>query len=121
MAPKILIVDDEPHMVRLASYVLEKAGYEVRQANGGHEALACLEAEGPDLILCDIMMPDMDGFELVCAIRADSRWQCLPVVMLTALGQESDLTRAMEVGADGYLTKPFSSSQVVSEVRRHLG
>ncbi|HDD67617.1 MAG TPA: response regulator [Candidatus Thorarchaeota archaeon] len=120
MPPKILIVDDEPHMVRLASYVLEKAGYEVYQANNGHEALACLETEGADLVLCDITMPDMDGFEIVSAIRANPRWQHLPVVMLTARGQESDLVRAAEVGADGYLTKPFSSSQVVSEVRRHL-
>lgn len=121
MATRILVVDDEPHMARLASYVLEKAGYEVRQANGGLEALACLEAEEPDLVLCDIMMPDMDGFELVCTIRADLRWRHLPVIMLTALGQESDLNRAKEAGANGYLTKPFSSSQILSEVRRHLG
>jgi CheY-like chemotaxis protein len=120
MPLKILIVDDEPHMVRLASYILEKAGYEVHQANSGHEALARLEAEVADLVLCDIMMPDMDGFEVVRAIRADPRWQHLPVVMLTSLGQESDLSRAKEAGADGYLTKPCSSSQMVSEVQRYL-
>ncbi|MDY7041919.1 MAG: response regulator [Chloroflexota bacterium] len=121
MAPKILIVDDEPHMARLASYIMEQAGYEVHQANDGPEALARLETEGADLVFCDITMPDMDGFEIVRAIRANPRWQNLPVIMLTARGQESDLTRAVEVGANGYLTKPFSSSQVLREVRRHLG
>jgi two-component system alkaline phosphatase synthesis response regulator PhoP len=121
MAPKILIVDDEPYIVRLVSYILEKAGYEVCQANDGHEALARLETEEAALVLCDINMPDIDGFEIVRTIRADPRWQHLPVIMITARGQESDLVRAAEVGADGYLTKPFSSSQVVGEVRRHLG
>ncbi|MBC7249984.1 MAG: response regulator [Anaerolineae bacterium] len=120
MTARILIVDDEPHMVRLASYILERAGYEVSQANSGREALVCLEAEGADLVLCDIMMPGMDGFELVRVLRADPRWQDLPVVMLTSLGQERDLTKAEELGADGYLTKPCSSRQIVREVQRHL-
>jgi len=120
MTTQILVVDDERHMLRLASYVLESAGYEVLAASDAREALVFLEAESPSLVLCDIAMPGMDGLELLRTIRANPRTTDLPVVMLTARGEDRDRLQAAAAGANGYLTKPFSSAEVLSEVAHHL-
>ena len=120
MPYRILVIDDEPHMARLASYVLQTAGYDVLTAEDGRDGLEKLARFKPDLVVCDITMPEMDGFEVVSALRADPRWRDLPVIMLTARGQEQDVQRAQEVGANSYLTKPFSSRQLLGEVQRYL-
>ncbi len=120
MTAQILVVDDERHMLRLASYVLESAGYEVLAASDARRALVFLEAESPSLVLCDITMPGMDGLELLRTIRANPRTADLPVVMLTARGEDRDRLQAAAAGANGYLTKPFSSAEVLSEVAHHL-
>ena len=138
-AGTILVVDDDHYMVRLISYVLETAGYTVVEAANGREALDLLAEHAasltgdaasltgdaasltPDLVICDIMMPELDGFATVEAIRADPKTRGLPVIMLTARGQEQDVQRAQEVGADDYLTKPFSSNQILESVARQLG
>jgi len=120
MPYRILIIDDEPHMARLASYVLQTAGYDVLTAEDGRDGLEKLAQFKPDLVVCDITMPEMDGFEVVRTLRADPRWRHLPVIMLTARGQEQDVQRAQEVGANSYLTKPFSSRQLLGEVQRYL-
>ncbi len=120
MPYRILVIDDEPHMARLASYVLQTAGYEVLTAEDGRDGLKKLAQFEPDLVICDITMPEMDGFEVVSTLRADPRWHHLPVIMLTARGQEQDMQRAEEVGANSYLTKPFSSRQLLGEVQRYL-
>ncbi len=138
-ARTILVVDDDRHIVRLISYVLETAGYTVIDAANGREALALLAEHAasltgdaasltgdaasltPDLVICDIGMPELDGFAVVEAIRADPETRELPVIMLTAKGEEKDIQKAHEVGANEYITKPFSSSQVLESVARHLG
>ncbi|RMF31392.1 MAG: response regulator, partial [Chloroflexi bacterium] len=113
MPYRILVIDDEPHMARLASYVLQTAGYDVLTAEDGRDGLEKLAHFKPDLVVCDITMPEMDGFEVVRTLRADPRWRHLPVIMLTARGQEQDVQRAQEVGANSYLTKPFSSRHLL--------
>lgn len=120
MTTQILVVDDERHMLRLTSYVLESAGYEVLAASDARQALGFLETESPALALCDIAMPGIDGLELLRTIRANPRTADLPVIMLTARGEEKDRLQAAEAGANGYLTKPFSSAEVLGEVARHL-
>jgi len=121
MTIDVLIVDDEPHMARLAALILEKkAGYQVLTAQSAPQALAILEHEKPALLLCDIMMPEMDGLTLLRKIRADPRTAELPVIIFTVKGRPQDRLDAAEAGANGYLTKPFSSSQVLAEVARHL-
>lgn len=121
MTPQLLVVDDEPHMIRLATYVLETAGYDVSIATDGNGALAVLEKEPVDLVLCDITMPGLDGLTLLRTVRSAPRTEALPVVMLTARGEEVDRETAAELGANGYLTKPFSSGELLSEVQRHVG
>ncbi|TEU15444.1 MAG: response regulator [Anaerolineales bacterium] len=121
MSEKILVVDDDSFILRLVSYILETEGYTVVTAADGREALGLLAEHQPDLVICDISMPELDGFATIEAIRADPETQELPVIMLTSRGQERDMQRAREVSADDYLTKPFSSSQVLESVARHLG
>ncbi|MFZ5918241.1 MAG: response regulator [Chloroflexota bacterium] len=115
----ILVVDDEAHMRRLVSYILESAGHRVLAAPEGQTALAYLddESQSIDLVFADIAMPGMDGFELLGTIRSHDRWRHLPVVVLTAQGQDRDLNRALSTGADDFITKPFSSSQLLAAVR----
>ena len=127
MSPRILVVDDKLYMLRLASYTLEtKGGYETITATDGGQALAILEAEtapskpGIDLVLCDIAMPEVDGLELLRTIRATPHLADLPVIMFTARGEEADKDIAVEAGCNGYLLKPFSSHELLSEVARHL-
>jgi len=115
----ILVVDDEAHMRRLVSYILESAGHRVLAAPEGQTALAYLDDESQtiDLVFADIAMPGMDGFELLGTIRSHDRWRHLPVVVLTAQGQDRDLNRALSTGADDFITKPFSSGQLLAAVR----
>ncbi len=118
---KILVVDDEPHIRRLASFILQRAGHMVVAAANGQEALECVVADRPDLVVCDIGMPGLDGFQTLDRLRALEGCADLPVVMLTARGQARDELRARDAGASGYVTKPFGSAQLVAEVDRLLG
>jgi two-component system KDP operon response regulator KdpE len=118
MDNKILIVDDDPRMVRLVSEVLKAVGFEVLAAVRGESAINMIALERPDLVLLDIRLEhSMDGFEVCQRIREFSE---VPVIMLTAKAQEKDLLRGFEVGADDYLTKPFSSKELVARVRAAL-
>jgi len=114
----ILVIDDDPVVCRLASHILELAGYSVVTLNNGREALHALEASTPDLVITDIMMPDMNGIELLQHIRADRRWADLPVIVLTARGSMDDRRKVAEAGTIYFLTKPFSSAQLVDQVKR---
>ena len=114
---KILIVDDEERMVRFIRLNLEHDGFLVREAFNGKEALQQLREEAPDLILLDVMMPGLDGFEVLQMIREVSK---IPVLMLTAKGEEDDRVRGLELGADDYITKPFSPREMVSRVKAVL-
>jgi CheY-like chemotaxis protein len=114
----ILIVEDYAVTQRVLSLTLRNQGYFVVVASNGAEALQCLE-EGPiDLVLSDIAMPVMNGFDMLRVLRADSRYEALPVVMLTASGQIEDHHVALSLGADGFLTKPASSQELLDIVRR---
>lgn len=115
---KIFIVDDDPVVCRLACYILEMAGYDALALGSGHEAIEALERSTPDVLITDLMMPHMSGFELLQHIRADRRWKKLPVVILTARGSIEDRRKAAEAGSADFLTKPFSSAQLINQVRR---
>lgn len=118
MADKILIVDDEPRVVRLVSEVLRAVGYQVIEAARGETAIEMVAMEKPDLVLLDILLPrGMDGYEVCRRLREFSD---VPVIMLTAKAQESDLLRGFDVGADDYLTKPFSARELIARVRAVL-
>ena len=114
---KILIVDDEERMVRFIRLNLEHDGFLVNEAFNGKEALQQLREESPYLILLDVMMPGLDGFEVLQMIREASK---VPVLMLTAKGEEDDRVRGLELGADDYITKPFSPREMVSRVKAVL-
>jgi len=114
---KILVVDDEERMLRFIRLNLEHDGFMVTEALRGHEALDKMRTEMPDLILLDIMLPDIDGFEVLKMIREISN---IPVIMLTAKGEEDDRVKGLELGADDYVTKPFSPRELVSRVKAVL-
>jgi two-component system KDP operon response regulator KdpE len=114
---RILVVDDEERMVRFIRLNLEYDGFRVVEAFNGTQAISKVRASLPDLILLDIMMPDIDGFEVLRTIREVSS---VPIIMLTAKGEEDDRVRGLELGADDYITKPFSPRELVSRVRAVL-
>lgn len=114
---KILVVDDEERMVRFIRLNLEHDGFRVSEAFDGRQALDQLRTESPDLVLLDVMMPGLDGFEVLQMIREVSK---IPVLMLTAKGEEDDRVRGLELGADDYITKPFSPRELVSRVKAVL-
>jgi two-component system alkaline phosphatase synthesis response regulator PhoP len=115
---KILAVDDERHIVRLVQVNLERAGYQVVSAFDGKEALKKVESEKPDLIVLDVMMPHMDGFEVLKRLKSDDKTRNIPVVMLTAKAQDADVFRGWASGVDCYLTKPFNPIELLTFVKR---
>ncbi|BCW97978.1 MAG: response regulator transcription factor [Armatimonadota bacterium] len=118
MPKKILAVDDEKHIVRLVQVNLERQGYEVVTANDGREALEKVESERPDLVVLDVMMPYMDGFEVLQNLRRNPSTRDIPVIMLTAKAQDADVFRGWQSGVDCYLTKPFNPMELISFVKR---
>ncbi len=118
MAKKILVVDDEPHIVRLVEVNLQRAGYDVVQAMDGIEALEQVKAEKPEMIILDVMMPRMDGFTVLKHLKADPETQEIPVIMLTAKAQDADIFKGWQSGVDSYLTKPFNPMELLTFVKR---
>ena len=118
MPRKILACDDEKHIVRLVQVNLERAGYTVVTANDGKEALQKVEEENPDLVVLDVMMPYMDGFEVLQNLRRNSATRDIPVIMLTAKAQDADVFKGWQSGVDCYLTKPFNPMELLSFVKR---
>jgi DNA-binding response OmpR family regulator len=114
---RILVVDDEERMVRFIRMNLEHDGFQVSEAFNGKQAIQKIRDVTPDLILLDVMMPDLDGFEVLETVREVSN---VPVIMLTAKGEEDDRVRGLELGADDYITKPFSPRELVSRVKAVL-
>ena len=112
--PRIMVVDDEPHIIELAKLYLEREGYQVEGAANGQDALSRLGAVNPDLIVLDLMLPDIDGFEVCRQIRTKSN---VPILMLTARKEDVDKIVGLELGADDYLTKPFNPRELVARVR----
>ena len=120
MAKKILIVDDEPNIVISLEFLMKKEGFEVAVANDGDEALAKVASFNPDLLLLDVMMPKKSGFEVCEALRADSECTGLKIVMLTAKGRDTEMAKGLAIGADAYVTKPFSTRELVDKVKEML-
>ncbi|HEY0075878.1 MAG TPA: response regulator [Abditibacteriaceae bacterium] len=120
MASKILAVDDEKHIVRLVQINLQKEGYEVATASTGKEALEVAGTFGPDLIVMDVMMPEMDGFEALKKLKENPDTREIPIIMLTAKAQDADVFRGWQSGADLYLTKPFNPAELLTFVKRLL-
>jgi len=114
---KILIVDDEQDILELVKYNLEKEGYEIVTAISGEEALAVAEGSLPDLMVLDLMLPGMDGLEVTRKIRSGKATAQLPIVILSAKGEESDIVSGLELGANDYLSKPFSPRELVARIR----
>ena len=117
---KILIVEDEEHLLELESLLLSTKGYEVKGVLDGPSALELVASMKPDLILLDIMLPVMDGFEVCRQIKANEATRHIPVVMLSAKKSKEDLVKAEQVGADRYITKPFKSAMVIATIQRLL-
>ena len=120
MSRSVLVVDDEPNIVRSLEFLMHQEGYEVRVVHDGERALQAIGERPPDLVLLDVMMPKRDGFEVCAAIRGNPDWRDVRVIMLTAKGQESERARGIETGADDYITKPFSTRALVQKVRALL-
>jgi two-component system alkaline phosphatase synthesis response regulator PhoP/two-component system response regulator VicR len=118
--PRILVVDDEPNIVRLVQVNLERHGYRVETANNGAQALNRIRESRPDLLVSDVMMPEMSGFELLKTLKMDAELSSLPVIMLTAKANDTDVMAGWQYGADMYLTKPFNPVELLQFVRRIL-
>lgn len=121
MPKKVLVCDDEPYIVESVSYVVRKAGYEVVVAEDGEEALKAGRTEAPDLIFLDIMMPKLSGYDVCKQLKEDPATRGIYIVMLTARGQEEDERKAVEVGADEFMTKPFSPRKMRAKLQELLG
>jgi two-component system phosphate regulon response regulator PhoB len=120
MKPRILIVEDEPALVEMLRYNLEKEGFDVATAQDGEAGLTAVEESKPDLILLDWMLPHVSGLEICRQLRRKQSTRTLPIIMLTARGEESDRVRALDVGADDYVTKPFSPGELTARIRAVL-
>jgi DNA-binding response OmpR family regulator len=120
MAKKILIADDEPNIVTSLEFLLSRAGFELRVARDGQAALKAVEEFRPDLVLLDVMMPLLSGFEVCQSIRANAAWQGVKILMLTAKGREAEVSKGLALGADAYVSKPFSTKALLERVNELL-
>lgn len=118
---RVMIVEDEPHIVESLSFLLGREGFAVTSVDDGAAALAALTAEPPDVLVLDVMLPGLDGFEILRRLRAAPALKALPVLMLTAKGQRRDREIAKGAGADRFMTKPFSNAELVAAVRALAG
>ena len=120
MTHSVLVVDDEPNIVLSLEFLIRRAGYEVRVARDGEAALKSMEEQTPDLVLLDVMMPKRDGFDVCETIRANPAWKDVRIIMLTAKGREIEREKGLALGADAYITKPFSTRRAMEQIKRFL-
>jgi DNA-binding response OmpR family regulator len=120
MAKKVLIVDDETNIVISLEFLMEQAGYELRIANNGRDALEHVADFEPDLILLDVMMPHINGFDVCRRVSENPAWRKTKIIMLTAKGREVEVAKGLALGADAYVTKPFSTKELLAQVRHIL-
>jgi two-component system, OmpR family, alkaline phosphatase synthesis response regulator PhoP len=118
--PRVLVVEDEPENRLLLQVILSTEGYQVTEAEDGRAALDAVQRERPDIILLDVMMPGMNGYAVLEQLRADPATASLPVIMLTALASGGNMQRAVEMGAQGYITKPFEPADLVQAIEATL-
>ncbi len=121
MAKTILLVDDEPNIVLSLEFLMKRAGYKVHVASDGDAAIDSIKNDPPDLILLDINMAKRDGFEVCQMIRTNPEWRDIRVIMLTARGRDIEREKGLAMGADDYITKPFSTQEVVDKIRAMVG
>jgi DNA-binding response OmpR family regulator len=120
MSKRILIVDDEPNIVISLEFLMMREGHEVRVARDGEAGLAAVRKHRPDLVVLDVMMPKLDGFAVLEAVRADPELAGTRVLMLTAKGREAEQNKGLDLGADAYMPKPFSTRELVEKVKELL-
>lgn len=120
MSKRVLIVDDEPNIVISLEFLLKRAGLEVLIAHDGEAGLASIRSAEPDLVILDVMMPKLDGFAVLDAVRADPAVRSTRILMLTARGRDADEKKGLAMGADAYLSKPFSTFELVDKVHELL-
>jgi DNA-binding response OmpR family regulator len=121
MTKTILIVDDEPNIVISLEFLLERDGWRVQVARDGQEALDAIERDPPALVLLDVMLPRLSGYDVCQRIRERPAWRGMRVLMLTAKGREVEMAKGLALGADGYVTKPFSTGELLARIRALLG
>ena len=121
MPHSVLVVDDEPNLVLSLEFLMEQAGFEVRVARDGEAALRAMEQDAPDLVLLDVMLPKRDGYDLCQIIRGNPDWEKVRIIMLTAKGRDIERDKGIALGADDYITKPFSTRELIERVQRCLG
>ena len=121
MSKRVLIADDEPSIVAALEYLLQQAGYDVLLARNGDEALALIEQRIPDLVLLDVMMPRKSGYEICSRIRHHADWRHIKVIMLSARGRDAEVNKGLAIGADLYITKPFSTRELMAKIGGLLG
>ena len=121
MPKKILIVDDEPSIIVPVQFLMEQNGYDVMVAFSGEEAMEIIADAKVDLILLDIMLPVIDGFEVCQRVRENPQWNKIRIILLTALGSDANVEKGLALGADAYITKPFSNVEIVEKVKELLG
>jgi len=121
MNHRVLIADDEPNIVISLEFLMKREGHVVSIARDGVAALEAIRRERPDLVLLDVMMPGMTGFDVCQAVRADESLAGVKILMLTAKGRDTDTTKGIALGADAYMTKPFSTQELAARVRELLG
>jgi DNA-binding response OmpR family regulator len=120
VSKKILIADDEPNIVAAVEFLLRRNGYEVHVARDGEEALKLVEACHPDLVLLDVMMPQKSGYEVCLRMRERSDWRHIKIIMLSAKGRDMEVNKGLSMGADVYVTKPFSTRELMGKIRELL-
>ncbi|MCG4454316.1 response regulator [Pseudomonas sp. MMS21-TM103] len=120
MSKTVLIADDEPNIVISLEFLLEQAGYQVMVAHDGQEALEAIERQPPDLVLLDVMLPRLSGFDVCQKIRENPHWQHMRIVMLTAKGREVEISKGLALGANAYITKPFSTQELLAQIGAQL-
>ena len=120
MSTRILIVEDDPDIAQLVAHYLDKAGFTTERITSGRDALASIMARPPDLVVLDLMLPQVDGLEICRTVRSDKHTAAIPIIMLTARADESERIVGLELGADDYLAKPFSPNELVARVRALL-
>ena len=121
MGKKILIADDEPNIVVSLEFLMKQRGYDIRVVNDGAEALKAVAEFRPDLILLDVMMPRVSGYDVCQKVRENPDWQGIKIIMLSAKGRDIEVSKGMAVGADAYVTKPFSTRDLIAKVGEMLG
>lgn len=121
MTKRVLIADDEPNIVVSLEFLMERAGYQFKVATNGEDVLREIAAFAPDLVLLDVMLPGKNGFEVCQEIRENPAWQQVRIVMLTAKGRDTEVAKGLALGADAYITKPFSTKELLAKVKELLG